>query len=194
MKDIRPWTYAALFGSLWGVAELTLGTVLSAARIPFAGLLMGPVGLLCLVTARRLYPAVGMSLLMGVVAAFLKVFSLGGVVIGPILGILLEATVVELAMTATGSTAAGAVLGGALALAAAPLQKLLMVLLLLGEEGAAGWERALSRAAALFGWRGPATPQLVLALAGAAALAGAVAGGFSWRVAGRVARRLRGGT
>jgi hypothetical protein len=194
VRDIRPWTYAALFGSLWGAVELSLGTVLSAARIPFAGLLMAAVGVLCLVTARRLYPAVGMSLLMGVVAALLKVFSLGGFVIGPMIGILAEATVVELAMTATGSTAAGAITGGALALATAPLQRLLWVLVVVGGEGAAGWARALSRVAALFGWRGSPTLQLVLAFTGGAALAGAVAGAFSWRVAGRVTRRLRGGT
>jgi hypothetical protein len=192
MKDIRPWTYAALFGSLWGAAEVSLGAVLSAARVPLSGLLMASIGVLCLVTARRLFPAAGMSLVMGVVVAFLKVFSAGGFVIGPVIGILSESLLVELAMSLSRSTAPGAVLGGALALATAPLQQVIWIAAVAGPEGAAAFDRALRKAAAVFGWHGPSSAGLVLALAGAAGLLGGVVGALSWRVAGRVRRRLRG--
>lgn len=171
---------------------MSVGAILSAARVPFSGLLMGSIGVLCLVTARRLFPAVGMSLAMGLVAAFLKVFSAGGLVLGPVIGILAESLVVELAMTASGSTAAGAVLGGALALASAPLQQVLWLALVAGPEGAAALDRALRKAAGSFGWRGPTSLELVAALAAAAAALGAVVGAGSWRVAGRVRRRVRG--
>ncbi len=192
MKDARAWTYAALFGSLWGAAEVSLGALLSAARVPLAGVLMAAIGVLCLVTARRLFPSVGINLLMGVVAAFLKVFSAGGFILGPVLGILTEACMVELAMTATASRAAGALVGGALALATAPLQKVLWLVFVTGPEGAAAFEGALRRVAATVGWRGPAPLSLIAALAAATALVGAVVGALAWRVAGRVRRRLRG--
>ena len=46
MRDPRPWTYSALFGVLWGVAEMSLGTVLRMARVPFYGILMAVLGLI----------------------------------------------------------------------------------------------------------------------------------------------------
>lgn len=194
MRDVRPWTYAALFGSLWGAAEVSLGAVLSAARVPLAGLVMASIGVLCLVTARRLFPAVGVSLLMGVVVSFLKVFSAGGFVLGPVIGIMAESLMVELAMTVTRSTAPGAVAGGALALATAPLQQVLWIAAVAGPEGAAAFERALRKAAGMFGWHGPTSVALVVALASVAAGLGGTVGALSWRVAGRVRRRLRGAT
>ena len=49
MKDVRPWTYAALFGTLWGALEATLGTAVHLGKLPFRGTIMGLAGLLCLV-------------------------------------------------------------------------------------------------------------------------------------------------
>ena len=46
MTDVRPWTYAALFGALWGALEATIGTTLYLARVPFRGSLIGIAGLL----------------------------------------------------------------------------------------------------------------------------------------------------
>ena len=70
MRDVRPWTYAALFGTLWGALEATLGTAVHLGKLPFRGAIMGLVGLLCLVCLRRLQPRPGVCLLAGVVAIF----------------------------------------------------------------------------------------------------------------------------
>ncbi|HLE60413.1 MAG TPA: hypothetical protein VI700_02655 [Thermoanaerobaculaceae bacterium] len=193
MRDARAWTHAALFGSLWGAAEASLGTVLKAAHVPLAGLVMASVGVLCLLTVRRLQPTVGISLVTGVVAAFLKVFSLGGLVLGPAAGIVAEAALVELAMTATASSPIGAVVGGALALAEAPLQMAFTAVVISGPEATAALGKAAVALAA--GLAVPAaSPLAVLAgVVAASALVGAAVGGLSWRVAGRVARRVRGG-
>lgn len=193
MRDARAWTHAALFGSLWGAAEASLGSVLKAANVPLSGLAMGAVGVLCLLTVRRLQPTVGVNLVTGVVAACVKVFSLGGLVLGPVAGIVAEALVVELAMTATASSAAGAVVGGALALAEAPLQMAFTAVVITGPEAAAALDKAARVLAA--GVSAPAASPLgvLAAVAGAAALIGGVVGALSWWVAGRVARRVRGG-
>lgn len=192
MKDARAWTHAALFGSLWGAAEASLGTVLKAAHIPLAGLVMASIGVLCLLTVRRLQPVVGVSLATGVVAAFLKVFSLGGLVVGPAAGILAEAALVELAMTASASSAIGAVLGGAMALAEAPLQMVFTAFVITGPEAAAALERAARALASGISLPAASPLAVLLAVAAASALAGAAVGGLSWRVAGRVVRRVRG--
>ena len=193
MRDARAWTHAALFGSLWGAAEASLGTVLKAAHIPLAGLVMASIGVLCLLTVRRLQPVVGVSLATGVVAAFLKVFSLGGLVLGPAAGIVAEAALVELAMSATGSSAIGALLGGALALAEAPLQMAFTAVVITGPEAAAALGKAARALASGISLPAVSPLAVLVAVTAASALAGAAVGGFCWRVAGRVARRVRGG-
>jgi len=192
VRDARAWTHAALFGSLWGAAEASLGTVLKAAHIPLAGLVMASIGVLCLLTVRRLQPTVGISLVTGVVAAFLKVFSLGGLVLGPAAGILAEAALVELAMTAFANSALGAVVGGALALAETPLQMAFTAVVITGPEAAAALEKAARTLASGISLPAASPLAMLAGIAAAAALVGAAVGGLSWRVAGRVSRRLRG--
>ena len=192
MSDARAWTHAALFGGLWGVAEASLGTVLKAAQVPLSGLILASVGVLCLVTARRLHPAFGITLATGAVAAFLKVFSLGGLVLGPVAGILAEAAFVELAMSATASSWPGAVLGGALALAEAPLQMAFTAVVITGPEAVAALAKATRALAGGLSFPAASPGAVLAAIAVACALVGGVVGALSWRVAGRVARRVRG--
>jgi hypothetical protein len=190
MRDARAWTHAALFGGLWGAAEVTVGTVLKATQVPLSGLVMAGIGVLCLLTARRLQPSAGVCLAAGAVAAFLKVFSLGTLIIGPVAGILAEAALVELAMTTTRGSAFGAVIGGALAFAEAPLQMVFTVLVITGPQAAVALARVAQRLASGVSFPAASPAAVVGAVATLAALLGALVGGASWRVAGRVARRL----
>ena len=190
--DARAWTTAALFGGLWGAAELSLGVLLSAAHVPLGGMVMAALGVVCLVTARRLHPAVGQSLAMGVVVAFLKVFSMGGMLLGPMVGILVEAEMVEIAFTGAGSSLPAAILGGAGALAWAPSWALLSGALLAGPEAVQAVDRGMRTVAGSFGWRGATSGAIIATLIGAAALLGGLVGAFAWRLAGRVVARVRG--
>lgn len=189
MRDARSWTHAALFGSLWGAAEVSLGTVLKAAQVPLSGMVMAGIGVLCLLTARRLQPNPGVCLAAGAVAAFLKVFSVGGLIIGPVAGILAEAALVELAMTATRTSAFGAVLGGALAFAEAPLQMALTAVVIAGPDAKA-LARVVGSVIADVPFLAGSPAALVASVSALAAVLGALVGAASWRVAGRVARRL----
>jgi hypothetical protein len=190
MGDARPWTYAALFGTLWGALELTLGTALHLAGVPLYGVLMNLICLVCLVTLRRLQPRAGVCLLAGAVAIFLKIFALGGLRVGPMVGIGLGALLVELGFSVCGTTALGAVVGGALTVVAAPLQMFLVLLAVLGREGLASSFESLTRLAAVIGLEPVAGEVAAAAVAGAAALVGGAGGWWSWRLAGRVERRL----
>jgi hypothetical protein len=189
-RDARTWTAAALFGTLWGSLELSLGTVLHLGRVPFGGLVMGSLGLICLITLRRLQPQTGVCLIAGAVAVFLKVFTIGGLYPGPVIGISLEAVLVELAFTATLSRAPGAILGGAMALAVNPLQKVIMTWVVAGPEAvraAVEGFRAVSVQVGLpeiSGWT------MLAVLAGFSATVGGVVGSLAWLLAGRVLRRL----
>ena len=190
VRDARPWTYAALFGTLWGALELTLGTALHLAGVPLYGVLTSLIGLVCLVTLRRLQPRFGVCILAGAVAIFLKIFAFGGLRLGPMIGIGLGALLVELGFTICGPTALGAIAAGVLAVVAAPLQMILVLWAVLGRDGLVASFEAATRLTAVVGL-GPVAGEMVVAvIVGAAAVVGAVGGWWSWRLAGRVQRRL----
>lgn len=186
MKDLRPWTHAALFGALWGALEATVGTAVHLGRVPFRGEIMGLMGLVCLVCLRRLQPKVGVVLVAGLTAIFLKVFTLGGLYPGPLVGIATQTLAVELGfLVARGPWAAA--LGGIIALGTNPIQRVATAWIVGGTEAATAVLRAV-------GEIGGVEAKWVLAgFVGFAASIGAVGGVFAWRLAGRVARRLGGG-
>jgi hypothetical protein len=190
VRDARSWTYAALFGSLWGAAEASLGAIAKATQLPLSGLPMAALGVVCLVVARRLRPAPGLSGVMGVVAAFLKVFSLGGLIVGPVVAILVEALLVELAMTLGNSSRPAAVLGGALALAASPMQMVLTALLVTGPEAALALDTLARRAASAVGLPSASAAAVMAILMVATAVAGGLLALYACRLAARVGRRL----
>jgi hypothetical protein len=150
---------------------------------------MGIAGLLCLICLRRLQPRAGVCLLAGVVAIFLKIFTLGGLYPGPIIGIAVQALAVEFAMTGLGGNPLGAAVGGFLALATNPLQKIAMTWVVAGDEAVESLLRLLVDSAVAVGIKG-LSPQIVVGgvVVGTGVL-GALGGLWSWWVAGRVVRR-----
>jgi hypothetical protein len=189
----RPWTHAALFGAVWGAAEATLGSLLKATRLPLTGLVMAAVALVCLLTLRRLIPRTGVILTAAAVAATLKIFTLGGLFLGPILAILLEGAVLELAFLA-GRGRTAAVAGGAVIFALAPLQLTLMVRVVAGRQALGAFEAAARATLAAAGLGDLAPWHLLAAVAGIAGLAGGWTAATAWRIAGRVEARVRGST
>ena len=169
MRDARPWTHAALFGALWGALEATLGTAVYLGKMPMRGAVMGLV-----------------------VAIFLKIFTLGGLYPGPIIGIAVQALAVEAAMTLSGGRSFGAAIGGACALATNPLQRLGMMWLVAGRETVGAYLGLIQEGAAAVGLRGLEPQVIVGAIVTANALLGAGGGLWAWWVAGRVRRRLAG--
>jgi hypothetical protein len=190
VKDARPWTYAALFGTLWGAIEATLGTALYLSKLPLRGTIIGLAGLLCLVCLRRLQPRPGVCLLAGVVAVFLKIFTLGGLYPGPIIGIAVQALALEVALTATGSRAIGAAIGGFIALATNPLQMVVTTWVVTGTEAVRSYLRLLQESAAAVGFEGLDPTVIVTAIVTMTGAVGAAGGLWAWWVAGRVMRRL----
>lgn len=183
MTDARTWTYAALYGALWGVLEATIGTALHLGRVPFRGEVMGLLGLACLICLRRLQPRAGVVLVAGATAVFLKVFTLGGLFPGPIIGIATQAISVELAFVVARGPVAAA-LGGFVTLGTNPLQRVVTAWVVSGSEAASAVLRAVGELG------GISAEWVLAAFVAAAGAIGGVGGWLSWRLAGRVARRL----
>ncbi|HKJ26870.1 MAG TPA: hypothetical protein VJ965_04450 [Anaerolineales bacterium] len=89
----------AVFGTLWGIVEMTLGGVLKSLDIPMSGMFLAAVGLTVAMVGRVFVPKRGATIFIGVIAMLLKLFSLGGVILGPMVGIFTEALVAELVLS-----------------------------------------------------------------------------------------------
>lgn len=89
----------AVFGTLWGVIEMTLGSVIKSLDIPFAGMTLGAIGLAIAMIGRLFVPKKGSVVFIGLIAIFLKMFSVGGFIIGPMIGIAGEAALAELVLS-----------------------------------------------------------------------------------------------
>jgi hypothetical protein len=89
----------AVFGTLWGVVEMSFGTVLKSLNIPLSGVVLSAIGLTIAMIGRIFVPRRGSTLVIGIIATLLKLFSLGGVVMGPMIGIMSEAVVAEVVLS-----------------------------------------------------------------------------------------------
>ena len=91
----RELVYVAIFGAVWGALEMSLGSVLHVLNVPQAGTIMAAIGIVVLLTGHTFVPRRGAVLMMGFTTAFVKMFSLGGIVINPMMAIVMEAALVE---------------------------------------------------------------------------------------------------
>jgi hypothetical protein len=89
-----------VFGALWGAAEMSLGSVLHMMNVPMTGMFMSAIGLTVALIGRLFVNRPGATFFIGVIAALLKMFSFGSVVIYPVFGILMEALLADAALTA----------------------------------------------------------------------------------------------
>jgi hypothetical protein len=137
--SVRELVYIAIFGAIWGALELTLGSYLHVIFPPLAdtllvGLIMASLGAIVALIGRLFVPRTGSVFMISVVAAIIKMFSLGGVVIGPLVAILAEGLLMELGLFVARRPARwGFVLAGALAVAWNFFHKFIMMFILYGK-------------------------------------------------------------
>lgn len=96
---VRDLVYIGVFGALWGAVEISLGSVLHTLNVPFSGVFLTGIGIAIALIGRLFVPRTGSVLFIGLVTAFLKMFSLGGIVLNPMIGIVAESVLAEVALT-----------------------------------------------------------------------------------------------
>jgi hypothetical protein len=137
--SVRELVYVAIFGAIWGALELTLGSYMHVIFPPLAdtflvGLLMASLGAIVALIGRLFVPRTGSVFLISVVAAILKMISIGGVILGPLVAILAEGLLMELGLLmARKPTRWAFVLAGALAVAWNFFHKFVMMYILYGK-------------------------------------------------------------
>ena len=100
-KDLRKndIILTALFGALWGVIELSLGTVLHASKLPFRGTILTIVAVVLISVSRSFITYKGSVIAISSVAASLKLITIPGFNITPFIAIIVEGIIGELVFT-----------------------------------------------------------------------------------------------
>lgn len=89
----------AVFGTLWGFIEATLGTALHLLNLPFSGSILASIALIIILIARIYNPTRGSTFLMALIAAFIKALSFATVKLGPFVAIIVEGALIELILS-----------------------------------------------------------------------------------------------
>lgn len=184
----------AVFGALWGMVEISLGSVFHAIDLPMSGMALAVVGVMAASMGRLFVPRRGSTIFIGIIALVLKLFSIGSAVIGPMIGILVEALIAELILDAFMKPSMPAF---AFACAGAALwtlvQPFITGVVLFGRNLLLIWLDLLDLGNRLFGLPSQAAIWIVLVLVVVHFVFGAVGGWLAWRL-GQVLKTRLGGT
>ena len=193
---VRDWVTVGLFGALWGVVEMTLGSALhqafpAQANTVLTGPLLAGIGVLVALTGRHFVRRRGSVWWIGVVAALLKLLSPGGATVGAIVAILMEGLLMEVMLSiARGPRLWAFVSGGALAVAWNLPHKFVMMRVVYGKAVEAVYLKMVEDVGRVLGGDAPAGWLALIILLGIYGGMGAAGGWGAWRLAGAVARRL----
>lgn len=188
---VRDLVYIGLFGALWGAMEISLGSYLHVLRVPFNGTLMAAVGVCIALVGRSFVPRRGSVLFIGTVTALLKMFSLGGIVLNPMIAILVESSLAELGLLAsTRPSRWSFALAGALAVSWDFFHRFFTQSLLAGRGILEVYGWIIEEGTRLLGVGEGAALGVIAFLIALRLLVGSMAGLVAWSVAGAVHRRL----
>ncbi|MBC8191897.1 MAG: hypothetical protein ISR58_14765 [Anaerolineales bacterium] len=181
----------AVFGTLWGISEITLGTLLKTLDIPLSGLLLSIIGLTIALIGRIFVPMKGSTIFIGAIAMLLKLFSLGGVVLGPMLGIFGEAIIAEILLSLTGKPRLGSlILAGGLSTLWVLAQPFVTNPILYGRSVLIVWEKVINNGGKLLGLGTNVAFWIMGILALIHLASGAVVGILSWTLGGALQKRV----
>ncbi len=126
------WIKAAAIGSIWAAIEIVAGSFLHNLRIPFSGTMLAMAAVYILVAFAMQWKEPGIIIRAGLIAAVMKSISPSAVILGPMVGIIMEAVILEAILFLIGRNLPGFIIGGMLAVSWALMQKILSLLILYG--------------------------------------------------------------
>lgn len=113
--SVRDLVYIGVFAACWGAIEITVGSLVHALGLPFGGVLLTGVGIGVALVGRLYVPRRGSIAFIAIVTALLKMFSLGGIVLSPMIAITVEGFIAEAVVLGLGATRVGFLTAGAAA-------------------------------------------------------------------------------
>ena len=193
---VRSWVTIGLFGALWAVVEVTLGSYLhvifpSQANTFLTGVVLGGIGVAVALTGRHFVPKRGSVLLIGIVTALLKLLSPGGARLGPFVAIITESMLMEIVLWVARTDRRWAfVVGGALAVGWNLPHKFVMMRLLYGKNIVEVYTKMVRDGSQILGLDISAALLIMAILLLVRLVVGGIGGWIAWGLGGAVARRL----
>lgn len=181
----------AVFGALWGLVEISLGSVFHAIDLPLSGMALSIIGVMVASIGRLFVPKRGSTIFIGIIAMVLKLFSIGSAVIGPMIGIFTEALVAELILDAFGKPSMLAFIFACVGASLWTLvQPFVTGLLLFGRNLLVVWLDLLDMGARVFGIPYQAAFWIALVLVIVHLLFGGLGGWLAWKLGLALKTRL----
>jgi len=177
------WRRAAVYGSLWAAVEIVVGSFLHNLRVPLAGMVLSAFGVAVLTAGHRSSPERGLIWRAALVCALMKSVSPSAVILGPMIGIATEGVLLEASVRLLGGSAAGYLVGGALAVSWSLAQRLLSVVIAFGPDVVRLYVEAYGFAARSLGVSRFGPFDLIATLVVAECAVGVSAAAFGLRVA-----------
>lgn len=189
--SVRDLVYIGLFGALWGALEIGLGSYLHVLKLPFIGTIMAALGITVALVGRSFVPRRGSLLFIGAVTAILKMFSLGGIVLNPMIAILVESGLAEIGLMASSRPRRWSfALAGALAVSWDFFHQFFTQGILAGRGIFTIYQWSLEQGSRLLGIDQGSALLLLAALLMLRLAVGFGAGLLAWSLAGAVHRRM----
>lgn len=128
------WIKAAIVGSTWAAFEIIVGSFLHNIGIPFAGTFLSMASVILLISYLQLWDDKGLVLRAGIICALMKSISPSALILGPMIGIFMEALVIQGSIFLFGRNIVAYIIGGSLAVTWALIQKALNYVILYGTD------------------------------------------------------------
>lgn len=181
----------AVFGALWGLVEISLGSVFHAIDLPLSGMALAIFGVMVASIGRLFVPKRGSTIFIGVIAMALKLFSIGSAVIGPMVGILAEALIAELILSTFAKPSMPAfIISSAGAALWTLIQPFVTGVLLFGRNLLVIWLDVLDMGTRVFGIHYQAALWIVFVLVSVHVLFGGIGGWLAWKLGQVLKTRL----
>lgn len=188
---VRDLVYIGVFAGCWGAIEITLGALLHTLRVPFLGAVMAGAGMAIALVGRLYVPKAGSIALIALVTAMLKLLSVGGIVLSPMVAIAAEGIVAELCVLALGTGRVGFAVAAAAAATWSLVHAFLRVWLTGGTDLIGSYMVIVERGAGTMGLPPSAGAAILAVLIAVHVAIGATAGLLAWRVGQGLRRRGR---
>jgi len=119
-------------GSIWASFEIIVGSFLHNLHIPFSGTVLTFASVFLVIAFIQVWKDKGLVWRAGLICALMKSLSPSAVIIGPMVGIMTEALIIEIFIRITGKNLVSYMLAGGLAVTSALFHKVVSLLILYG--------------------------------------------------------------
>ena len=126
------WLKAAALGSLWAANEIIVGSFLHNIRFPLSGTIMSFFSVVFIFAFISRWPQKSLIIRAGIIAAMMKSISPSAIILGPMIGIIVEAVVLELFFRVSKGRLYIMLIGGGLAVSEVLFQKVVTLLVSFG--------------------------------------------------------------